>query len=431
MRQSTTLKLLTLLAMLAAAQLAAQIPDDWVWTLKDSMPTGRAFPGTCVIQGEIYVIGGATTFYGTTSALEKYNPATDEWTVLENMPAPLCAAGSAAVDGKIYVFGGKPSYGGTTILNTIYRYDPAGDEWTLLPVTMSTPRAFHSACAIGDSAIILIGGRDLTAFSLPIVEKFVPDANGGTWSSLSGLNSARSNFTAGVIDDKIYVMAGIMANSYPDSTVEVYDLLAGGDWATLPIVMPEGARRLLHGSAVYQQTIYMYGGTNSAITPTPLVDAYTFSPYNGFRKLDTSIPELKAVCASAVVGDNLFAIGGALPPFINPGLPGPLVSKTNLSLSPLLAAREIAPDESATLLQNAPNPFAGQTSIRYSLKYSGQVSLQVFDLNGRLTATLFNGRQDAGEHVAIWNAAGVPPGIYLFQLRTVEGVLARKCVVTP
>jgi len=215
------------------------------------------------------------------------------------------------------------------------------------------------------------------------------------WTLKDFMHSARSNFTAGVIDDKIYIMAGIMDNSYPDSTVEVYDLLAGGDWAT------------------------------------PLFDAYSFDPYNGFRKLETTLPELKAVCASAVVGDNLFAIGGALLPFINPGLPGQPVSRTNLSLSPLLKAREVALDESATLMQNAPNPFSGQTSIRYTLPHSGQVSLQVYDLNGRLAATLVNGLQGPGAHTVIWDAAGASPGVYLYQMRTAEGGVVRKCVVTP
>jgi hypothetical protein len=70
--------------------------------------------------------------------------------------------------------------------------------------------------------------------------------------------------------------------------------------------------------------------------------------------------------------------------------------------------------------QNYPNPFNPQTAISYNLPKEAKVLLRVFDMNGREMATLVNGQQSAGQHIANWNAQGLPSGTYFYQL-TAEG----------
>ncbi len=72
---------------------------------------------------------------------------------------------------------------------------------------------------------------------------------------------------------------------------------------------------------------------------------------------------------------------------------------------------------SYALLQNFPNPFNPSTAINYQLAGSGTVNLRVFDMLGREVAVLADGLQNAGHHVAIFNAAQMNSGIFFVRLR--------------
>ncbi|HEX7344621.1 MAG TPA: C25 family cysteine peptidase, partial [bacterium] len=63
-----------------------------------------------------------------------------------------------------------------------------------------------------------------------------------------------------------------------------------------------------------------------------------------------------------------------------------------------------------------PNPFNPITRFSFSLPEAAQVTLQVFDLQGRLVATLAEGMRDAGSHEATFDASHLASGIYLYHL---------------
>lgn len=62
---------------------------------------------------------------------------------------------------------------------------------------------------------------------------------------------------------------------------------------------------------------------------------------------------------------------------------------------------------------NAPNPFTGQTTFRYSVPFDAQVRLEMFDVSGRLVSTLVNERQEAGSYERLFDGSALPRGIYL------------------
>jgi hypothetical protein len=73
------------------------------------------------------------------------------------------------------------------------------------------------------------------------------------------------------------------------------------------------------------------------------------------------------------------------------------------------------------MFQNVPNPFAGSTTIRYSLPSAVHVKLEVFDVEGRLVRVLVNESQSAGMKSAVWegtDAEGreMPSGVYFYRL---------------
>ncbi len=68
------------------------------------------------------------------------------------------------------------------------------------------------------------------------------------------------------------------------------------------------------------------------------------------------------------------------------------------------------------LYQNFPNPFNPSTRIPYQLNRSGHVSLKVFDIAGREVSTPVDRVEEAGLHLAEFNAEGLASGIYVYRL---------------
>ena len=69
-----------------------------------------------------------------------------------------------------------------------------------------------------------------------------------------------------------------------------------------------------------------------------------------------------------------------------------------------------------TLQQNYPNPFNPSTIIEYNMAVPSNVTLQVYDVLGRLVATLVDGDERAGQHQAKFTRAGHASGVYFYRL---------------
>ena len=73
------------------------------------------------------------------------------------------------------------------------------------------------------------------------------------------------------------------------------------------------------------------------------------------------------------------------------------------------------------LFQNYPNPFNPATTIKYSIKHSGFVSLKVFDILGRKMNELVNEEQSPGTYSYVFDAHELSSGVYFIVL-TAEGI---------
>ncbi|OQX75212.1 MAG: hypothetical protein B6D61_10820, partial [Bacteroidetes bacterium 4484_249] len=82
------------------------------------------------------------------------------------------------------------------------------------------------------------------------------------------------------------------------------------------------------------------------------------------------------------------------------------------------------------LLQNVPNPFNGSTQIWYKLNEESNVSVKVYDYTGKEIRTFNKGMVDKGAHFVEFNSAGLPTGIYFYNLE-IDGKLsdAKKMTV--
>lgn len=81
------------------------------------------------------------------------------------------------------------------------------------------------------------------------------------------------------------------------------------------------------------------------------------------------------------------------------------------------------------LFQNYPNPFNPSTTISYYLPAEGLVSLQIFDVSGKLVASVAEVLRRAGSHEFVFDGAGLASGIYLYQLQFGGYAERRKMVI--
>jgi len=88
----------------------------------------------------------------------------------------------------------------------------------------------------------------------------------------------------------------------------------------------------------------------------------------------------------------------------------------------------------AALHQNVPNPFNPSTTIHYDLPDDADVTVQIFDVGGRLLRTLVQGPQMAGSKLVLWDGRDnrgqlATSGVYFVRMRTAGFVQSRKIVL--
>ena len=89
------------------------------------------------------------------------------------------------------------------------------------------------------------------------------------------------------------------------------------------------------------------------------------------------------------------------------------------------------------LMPNAPNPFSGMTSIRFSIPSRAPVDLRVYDVRGRLVKTLLDagsGTMSPGMHEVRWdgrdnNRRKTASGVYFYRLSAGHLSATRKMVM--
>jgi len=74
------------------------------------------------------------------------------------------------------------------------------------------------------------------------------------------------------------------------------------------------------------------------------------------------------------------------------------------------------------LFQNIPNPFSGNTVIKYALPKDANVELVIYNIAGQRVRTLVNGRQRAGYKAVEWDGRDesgrpVAPGVYFYKMK--------------
>jgi sugar lactone lactonase YvrE len=75
------------------------------------------------------------------------------------------------------------------------------------------------------------------------------------------------------------------------------------------------------------------------------------------------------------------------------------------------------------LKQNYPNPFNPSTMISFEIPVATKVTLRVYDMLGRVVATLVDGNLTSGSYTYSFDASKLSSGVYLYEVSTASGVM--------
>jgi len=80
--------------------------------------------------------------------------------------------------------------------------------------------------------------------------------------------------------------------------------------------------------------------------------------------------------------------------------------------------------------QNYPNPFSDSTTISFFLPEEEEVTFEIFNSNIETVKKIEDAEYQAGKNEIVFNAEGLPPGIYFYRLKLGKFVDVKKMVIT-
>jgi hypothetical protein len=177
-----------------------------------------------------------------------------------------------------------------------------------------------------------------------------------------------------------------------------------------------------------------------------LYDPVFHPSFTGDGHIEFQYLDVADVQSSFQTWDTPFASVGIASPDLTTGLEYTYWNRRPASAAPLQDGRAIkfttAPPDTflaakggntsapliLSLSEPIPNPFNSSTVINYVLDRDSYVSLGLYDVNGREVVTLVSGYQRAGRRTLTLGNSGLPSGVYLLKLGSMERVFVKKVV---
>ncbi|QDX95435.1 galactose oxidase [Brevibacillus laterosporus] len=228
--------------------LAAPV-DEYIWTEKSPMPTGRFGMGSLVYDDKIYVYGGSGSG-GRTAIFEMYDPKTNQWEQLSSSSISRYLVQFVEHQDKFYAIGGV---GTSDATNVVEEYDPFSNQWTNKQ-PMPTPRYNVGAISIGDY-IYTFGGYGIKNTFTDVVEVFNTKTN--SWDTKNSMPVKTSETIPFKINNSIYVLA----YTKPGETPSIYNYNPAQDTWTHIAEMPSEVT-LPRNVIVYNEKVFFPSDKN-------------------------------------------------------------------------------------------------------------------------------------------------------------------------
>ena len=271
------------------------------WTAGANLPAADNVPGGAVVGGQFYVFGGGNPFSGTSATPGKR------------------AAQTAPASGI--------SLPATT--NASYLYDPGSNTWSSGP-SLQQARSFPGGTNIGDTAIAVggydgsttttsvelstaTGGPCGTATPTPVGASPTPT---GTcvagWTPEPDILDPRAYAGAAVVGSDLYVVSGFNGSSYADTTLR-YD---GSSWSAMAAI-PTPISQVR--DAADGTKIYVPGGFNSLSFGGPLNSMQIYDTSTDSWSMGANMPDVRSGPAVQAMNGKIYIIGGYAAGFVDEG----------------------------------------------------------------------------------------------------------------
>ena len=318
---------------------------------------------------------------------------------IENSDSGEANRMAIADDGTIFLANGADglrayTYDGASFTNTGHTYDCGMDD---------SPCSAEDVDVSADGTVFLANGRDgLRVYHFDGMT-FINTAHS---NDLNGIGSDANSVTVGA-DETIFVangFNGLWAYDYNGNslTEKSHIGISGGEASDLALASGDG-------------TIFLAIKRNWLTGLDSRLMAFNF---NGDSFTPTA--SIEAISALGV------AIGADGTVFLANGTEGLDAYSYSGSITSVADAISDIPLD-YKLLQNYPNPFNPSTTIEFVLAKSAPVTIQVFDISGKVVATLVDNEMLApGSHQRIFDAGHLASGIYLYRMRAGNFEQTRK-----
>lgn len=394
---------------------------------------GRLFGHQAALSGNRALI----STWGSPREVYAFEYAGGNWAEVGTLPDPTGGASfgtAVALDGDLALVG-EPSFG-SAALGAVHAYRHQSGVWVFSETLQrSTPTGgdqFGYTLALDGTRALI---RAPEAF-IGSVYAFAYD--GGFWTERGRFSPApeRTRQSVGIslgLSGEHVLVGDSYSEGTPQSVTRkayAFDFPGTAPHVTLEIASynpaPErGESVFFRGPSSNTGTVpvrvyYAYIlETPDARTRRTNLGAVTLEPGQtlNFRQFRKNRVVLEADAPAGDYTVTVLALEG--------GRTGPVLASDafTFSLAPVPPAsgmRSAGPMAHARALGASPNPFHGQTEIHYVLPEAARVDLRVFDSLGREVAVLADGFQPEGDHSAMFDAADLPGGLYVWRL-TLDG----------
>ncbi len=266
-----------------------------------------------VDQGNLVAVGGKLYFLNSLAnqGVFAYDPAANEWTQMAAVNAmPRQAPVAAAINGKVVFSGGWIGSGAT---GDTQAYDPESDSFE--PLAADPTAALWSFGDVVNGTLYVFGGSSTGSDLLTTARAFNFATN--TWSNKAPLPAGIVQATATAIGSKIYICGGYdnSADNAVHEEVLIYDTATDtySTGAAMPRPVYAAAAVAYNGKVVVYGGRYLYnqGGTIYYSTPA-LIQVY--DPASNSWSIGNSL-YYREGHGVALIGNKLFAVGGADPDY--------------------------------------------------------------------------------------------------------------------
>ncbi len=322
-----------------------------------------------------------------------------------------------------FVIGRKISSG------VMLRTNDQGGQW--VPVSLPTTSPLNDLFFVNQSVGYAVGDNGV----------ILKTTDGGANWSVKSSGVSASLLTVFMVDVEVGYITG-----HPDLILKTVD--GGDNWTSTFLINPSGIfftssavgysgfsdpaevsiYKTTDGGVNWTYQLVAFGGVFNSITFTSADVGYISSSSGIYRTADAGLTWLQEISQAA----------GAMY-FLNSGK-GYCISRDSLFI------REPNPtgvnDEYEVglagyeLLPNYPNPFSlGQgagnspTTFRFTISKREHVTLRVYDVRGRLVATVVDEPMNAGEYAAPFTHRDLASGVYFYSLTAGKFVQTKKAIL--